>query len=150
MEKNVIKANSNKNLSSNVVKSWAGYTFALLSSIASAAGVLLIKMSPADKMLIVLLRSMIQFILLLPLVTKKKIDILGSSKTITAMLVMRGTLGCITMTIYAVALNFLPAGDATALYHIYPALVMLFACICLKGKGFCIPCLFVYTKILIK
>ena len=124
----------NEKESSTSVNSWTGDVFALLAAIATAAGTLLIKMSPEDKLLIVMLRSMMQFLVLLPVVTKKKTNILGSNWKITMMLVMRGTLGSISMTLFAVSLNYLPVGDATAIFHVHPALVLLFACVFLKGK----------------
>ena len=115
-------------------RSWTAYVYALLASLFAATGGLLTKIAVEDKMLIVLMRSMMQFLILLPMTTYKKIDVLGSNAKTLILLILRGVLGSIGMNTYAEALKYLPLGDVGAIVYTNPILVTLFACICLRGK----------------
>jgi len=128
---------SNETDNSNVrVESWTGYALAFLSSIISATGGLLVKIDAEDKMLIVLLRCMMQFLLLFPLASYKKIDLTGGNLKTLGLIMLRGFLSSVSMNAYAESLKYLPLGDAGAITYTYPAFVAFFACICLKGKCF--------------
>ena len=114
-------------------QSWTGYAFTFLASVFAAIASLLIKITAEDKVLIVLLRYT-QFLVLLPITTYKKVDVLGGNVKTFGLLLLRGIMGSVSMNTYAEALKYLPLGDAGAIVYTFPVFVMLFACMCLKGK----------------
>ena len=117
-------------------RSWTGYLFAFLASILAASASLLIKINPEDKMLIVLMRSMLQFLTLLPVTTYKRIDLIGGDLKTLGLMILRGCLATTAINTYVEALKYLPLGDTGAITYTYPVFVNIFAWMCLKGWSF--------------
>ena len=117
-------------------QSWTGNAIALLASTISATGSLLMKMTDEDKMLIVLMRCVIQFLTLLPLASYKRLDLTGGNLKTLALIMLRGLFSSVSMNTYAESLKYLPLGDAGAISYTYPVFVTIFACFCLNGMNF--------------
>ena len=114
--------------------SWLGYVFALIAAIGSATGSLFFKITDEDKMKVVLIRSILQYLILYPAITWKKGEIVTSNAKTNALLLVRGLLFPTTFGFVGFSLDYLSLGDSMAIFYTYPAMVGLFACICLKGK----------------
>jgi len=86
------------------------------------------------KVKVVLFRVLFQFIVLMPIVSYKKVGVVGPNLKTNLLLLLRGFLSpCITISL-ALALIYIPLGDSTAIFYTSPALTVFFACLCLKGK----------------
>ena len=117
------------------IRSWTGYVFAMLSAIASATGSLFFKITDENKMIVVLVRNMLQFLLLVPLMSFQKIEFVGKTTKTNILLLLRGILSPFAMTGIGLAMNHLTLGDTMAIFYTFPALTGFFACICLKGES---------------
>ena len=129
------KSSENVSSTKTVVETLKGDIFALLSAVAGAAASLLIKTFREEKVFVVLLRGLFQFLILFPIASYKKVDLLGPNWKFLILLIARGFAGTISTVTLAMSLRFLPLGDATAILYTYPVIVMFFACICLEGKS---------------
>ena len=115
-------------------RSWTGCFFGFLAAITTSFGSLIIKMTDEPKVLMVLTRLMFQYIMLMPIIQYKKVGVVGKTRKITLLLLLRGFLTPIVSICLALALDYLSLGDTYAIYYTNPAFTVLFACICLKGE----------------
>jgi len=115
-------------------RSWSGIVFGFLAAITTSFGSIFLKMVDEHKVKVVLFRVLFQFILLMPIVSYKKVGVVGPNLKTNLLLLLRGFLSpCITISL-ALALIYIPLGDSTAIFYTNPALTVFFACLCLKGK----------------
>ena len=133
MHKNHSKSTEKRRLVT-CIQSWSGYLFGILAAIATASGSLFLKLTEEEKLKVVVLRSGLQFVVVLPLITYQKVILHGPNLHINILLIIRGLLGPVGLTFLAYSLNYINLGDAMAIYNTFPALVVFFACVCLKGK----------------
>ena len=120
-------------LSHKPVRSWTGYVFGLLAAMSSSTGSLFFKITDENKMIVVLVRNVLQFLLLVPVMSFKKVNLSGKTWKTNLLIFLRGILSPSAMIAFGFALNYLTLGDANAIAYTYPALAGFFACICLKG-----------------
>ena len=120
-------------------RSWIGCCFGLLAAIFTSLASLILKITDEHKILIVLTRSMFQYIMLMPIVQYKKVSVIGSSRKVTLLLLLTGFLTAIVSICLALALSYLSLGDTYAIFYTNPAFTVFFACICLKGKMNFVP-----------
>ena len=128
--------NRSKNASKEKVKSvrsWIGFLFAILAAISSATGSLFFKIVDENKMIVVMIRSIFQFLLFIPIMTVTGKEFAGKDRSTNLLLLIRGSLSPIMMTLIGSSMNYLTLGDAMAIFYTYPALVGVFAWICLRG-----------------
>ena len=115
-------------------RSWTGCLFGFLAAITTSFGSLILKITDEHKVLMVLTRLMFQFIMLMPVVQYKKVGVVGKTRKIAFLLLVRGLLTPIISICLALALSYLSLGDTSAIFYTNPAFTVFFACICLKGK----------------
>ena len=114
-------------------RSWTGIVFGFLAAIITSFGSIMLKITDENKVIVILLRMLFQFIVLLPVVQILKIEYSGPNIKINLLLVLRGVLSpCVTICL-ALALTYLPLGDSTAIFYTNPVFTVFFACLCLKG-----------------
>ena len=118
---------------SSKVRSLTGYLLAFASSLSNAGGAYCFKTAGENKLRVVLIRNMFQFLILLPIMTSLKKDFWGSNIKINLLLLLRGILSPIVMTLLGTSMNYLTLGDAIAIFYVYPAFVGVFAWICIRG-----------------
>ena len=118
-------------------RSWIGYLFALISAMSSAIGSFFFKTVDENKLVVVMIRSMLQFILFLPAMKFARQELAGENATTNLLLLLRGILSPVIMTMMGFSMNYLTLGDAMAIFYTYPALVGVFAWIILRGI-FCV------------
>jgi len=80
---------------------------------------------------IVFFRSIGTLFFTIPFLLKNNISMLGNNKTL---LVLRGVIGVISMTLFFVSLNYLAVGSAVSLRYLSPIFAAIFALIFLKEK----------------
>ena len=80
---------------------------------------------------IVFFRSIGTMVFTIPLIIKYKIPILGANKKL---LLLRGVLGVISLTLFFESLNYLAVGTAVSLRYTSPIFAAIFALILLKEK----------------
>ena len=113
--------------------SWIGYVFGVAAAISSAFANFFFKITHEDKTKAVLLRMLLQYIILIPFMTIQKIDFVINDLKTNVFILIRGFLSSAVMIFLGYSLDYLPLGDAMAIFYAYPVLVVFFACICLKG-----------------
>ncbi|CAK8678082.1 unnamed protein product [Clavelina lepadiformis] len=112
---------------------WLGYVFVLLSCLCvSFAGILLKGSTGATKTHMILLRCIMQYILLVPVLTYRKTNVLGSDIKTFLCLVGRGLFGSLASVFFYLSLDTLTFGNALAIFYTSPAMIGILACICLK------------------
>ena len=114
-------------------RSWTGIIFGFLSALSSSFGSVFLKMSDEHKIKVVLLRVLLQFLVLMPVVSYKKLGVITSKSKTNLLLILRGALSPCISSCFALSLSYLPLGDSTAIFYTNPALTVFFACLCLKG-----------------
>lgn len=133
------KSSSEEDASSFEVKKrprrWTGYLFGAFAAITSATGSLFFKMIDENKLKVVLARYLIQYLILIPIMSYKRIEFSAYDAKTNLLLLLRGFLSPLAMSCLGLSLNYLSLGDTMAIYYIYPSLVVLFACLCLKGEN---------------
>lgn len=80
---------------------------------------------------IVFFRSIGTLVFTIPFLLKHKISIYGNKKTL---LILRGIVGVISMTLFFISLKYLPMGSAVSLRYISPIFAAVFALFILKEK----------------
>ena len=131
--KNFVR-DSKKSIEKTKPSSWLSYFFTLIAAFSSATGSLFLKMAVEDKMKVVLIASMLQYLFLYPVLTWKKLETITPNVKTNALLLIRGLLFPTTFAFVGFSMDYLSLGDSMAIFYTYPAMVGLFACICLKGK----------------
>ncbi|CAK8678087.1 unnamed protein product [Clavelina lepadiformis] len=115
--------------------SMLGYTFAAFSSLLMAASKLFLKLAVgAEKTQAIIFRSIMQYLYLVPIITHKKINVFGPDWKTVLILILRGAAGSLAALFITMALDHLSLGTTLSIFYVYPALVGLFACVCLKGN----------------
>ncbi|XP_076801614.1 solute carrier family 35 member G1-like isoform X1 [Clavelina lepadiformis] len=115
--------------------SMLGYTFAAFSSLLMAASKLFLKLAVgAEKTQAIIFRSIMQYLYLVPIITHKKINVFGPDWKTVLILILRGAAGSLAALFITMALDHLSLGTTLSIFYVYPALVGLFACVCLKEK----------------
>ncbi|CAK8678088.1 unnamed protein product [Clavelina lepadiformis] len=112
-----------------------GYLFSVVSALCMALSGICLKLAAgAETTQMVVLTSIIQFLYLIPLITYKKINVLGPNLKTVGFLTIRGVAGSVSIIFFAMSIQHLPVGTVTSIAYIYPALVGLFAWVCLREK----------------
>ena len=114
-------------------RSWTGYILAFMAAMCNAAGAFCFKIIQENKMKVVLIRNMSQFLIIVPIMTYAGIEFWGSDTKTNLLLLLRGIISPIVMTLLGNSMNYLSLGDAIAIFYTYPVLVGIFAWICIKG-----------------
>ena len=112
----------------------SGLLFSFAGAVVSAFGAFLLKTIQEDKMKVVLVRGMLQYIATMPIVTYTKSGVVAPTMKTQVLLVLRGLLAPTVMGMLGYSMNYLTLGDAMTLYYTYPIFVLLFACLCINGK----------------
>ena len=124
---------------------WLGYTLSVLGAFSSASGNLFLKITDENKINVVLIRYGLQFLILLPILTGRKTDLIIKDKKMTFFVLFRGFLPPLIMMFNGFSMKYLSLGDTMAIFYTYPVFVGFFACLCLNGKsikiGFSFNCL---------
>ena len=115
-------------------RSWSGIIFGFMAAFLTSFGSISLKIADEHKTRVVLLRVLFQFLVLMPVVTYKKIGVITPNLKTNLLLILRGFLSPFISISLALSLTYLPLGDSTAIFYTNPALTAFFACLCLKGK----------------
>ena len=115
-------------------RSWSGIIFGFLAALLTSFGSIFLKIADEHKTKVVLLRVLFQFLVLMPVVSYKKIGVITPNLKTNLLLILRGFLSPFISISLALSLTYLPLGDCTAIFYTNPALTVFFACLCLKGK----------------
>lgn len=125
----VVKPNPKKQ------RSWIAYLYIIIGAICSAVSNLCLKLSkPEEKANFVLVRCILQFIILYPYITCKKLDVVRAESQSNLLLLARGLCGSLGMLSLALSLKYLSLGDAISIFYTFPVLVGIFAFLFLKGE----------------
>ena len=135
-DKEVVESERIEELQSRIDqnRSWTGCLFGFSAAMMISFAALILKITDEHKVLITLTRLMFQYIMLMPIIQYKRVDVLGATRKLTLLLLLVGFLGPIVAICLALALNYLSLGDTDAIFYTNPAFTMLFACICLGGE----------------
>ena len=115
-------------------RKWTGYIFAVFSAFMNANGAMFYKMTSDNKLKVVLIRFICQYLIILPMMSYKRISMSGDNLQINILLLLRGILSPLAMSFIGISLNHLSLGDSTSIFYTFPSLVVFLACLFLKGK----------------
>ncbi|CAK8678083.1 unnamed protein product [Clavelina lepadiformis] len=112
---------------------WLGYIFMVSGSLCIAfAGILLKGAKEATKTHMLLLRCILQYLMLVPVLTYRKTNVLGPDVKTFLCLLGRGLFGSVSGVFFYSSLNILTFGNALAIFYTSPAMIGILACIFLK------------------
>lgn len=114
--------------------SWIAFVLSVLAAFLSACGNLFLKITEENKMKVVLIRNGMQFLILLPVLTWRKTDLVVMDLKVMLLALLRGIMGPSVLIFVGFSMNYLSLGDAMAIFYTYPVFVGFFACLCLNGK----------------
>ncbi|CAK8678085.1 unnamed protein product [Clavelina lepadiformis] len=117
----------------SVRPSMLGFFLAVLAALLQAlSGICLKAALGAEKTQMLIFRCIMQYLYLAPVIQYKKIDVFGPDRKSVCFMIIRGVTGSFAGLFVTMSLDSLSLGTTLSIFYIYPALVGLFACICLK------------------